>query len=177
MLRPRNHNALYLSTCDAASIVKDDDMVIVTQLDSQTEPRCYPDWQILRPHMVDVGKKKDGTPATICYCGLTGTGVVYETPDLPDGTKREFVPITQMKNNLIILDKATGHVSTRAELSRQYNLGRCFLFIRIPPFLCFCPILTFNRINGGWLEFVICMCSFVFCITLNFILIIFYLWL
>lgn len=65
--------------------------------------------QILRPHMVDVGKKEDGTPATICYCGLTGTGVVYETPPLPDGTPREFVPITQLKNNLMILDKATGH--------------------------------------------------------------------
>ena len=59
--------------------------------------------------MVSVGKKKDGTPATICYCGLTGTGVVYETPPLPNGKPREFVPITQMKNNLMILDKATGH--------------------------------------------------------------------
>lgn len=108
MLRPRNHNTMYLSTCDAAKIVKDGDTGVVTQLEDQ-EPRYYPDKQILRPHMALVGVKKDKTPATICYCGLTGTGVVYEAPPLPDGTPHEFVPITQMKNNLIILDKATGH--------------------------------------------------------------------
>ncbi len=108
MLRPRNHNEMYLPTCAAATLIKDYDTCVVTQLEDQ-EPRCYPDKQILRPHMVKVGVKKDNTPATICYCGLTGTGVVYETPDLPDGTPREFVPITQMKNNLIMLDKATGH--------------------------------------------------------------------
>ena len=93
MLRPRNHNALYVSTCQAAKLLKDSDTCIVTQLDDQ-EPVCYPDQQILRPHMVDVGTKSNGTPATICYCGLTGTGVVYETPPLPDGRAREFVPIT-----------------------------------------------------------------------------------
>ena len=109
MLRPRNHNALYLSTCDAAKVIKNDDTCVVTQLEDDQEPVCYPDKQILRPHMAKVGVKRDNTPATICYCGLTGTGVVYETPDLPDGTPRELVPITQMKNNLIILDKATGH--------------------------------------------------------------------
>jgi hypothetical protein len=59
--------------------------------------------------MVSVGTKKNGIPATICYCGLTGTGVVYEVPPLPDGTPKDLVPITQIKNNLIILDKASGH--------------------------------------------------------------------
>ena len=109
MLRPRNHNAVFVTTCQAAKLLKDDETCVVTQLDPFQEPAAFPDKQILRPHMVAVGENKDGVPATICYCGLTGTGVVYETPPLPDGTPREFIPITQMKNNLIILDKATGH--------------------------------------------------------------------
>lgn len=47
---------------------------------------------------------------SFAFCALTGTGIVYETPDLPDGTPREFVPLSQLENNLILLDKATGHI-------------------------------------------------------------------
>ena len=49
MLRPRNHNAVYLTTCDAAQVVKDDDTCVVTQLEDQ-EPRAYPDKQVCCAH-------------------------------------------------------------------------------------------------------------------------------
>ena len=45
MLRPRNHNAVYLSTCEAAQVVKDNDLCVITQLEDQ-EPCAYPDKQV-----------------------------------------------------------------------------------------------------------------------------------
>lgn len=100
---------MYVSTCQATKILKPTDTCIVTQLEDE-EPRAFPDDQITRPHVARVGQKKDGTPVAIAYCGLTGTGVVYETPDLPDGTPRNFIVLTQLENNLVLLDTATGHI-------------------------------------------------------------------
>lgn len=39
-----------------------------------------------------------------------GTGIVYETPDLPNGTPREFFPLTQLENNLVVMEKNTAHI-------------------------------------------------------------------
>lgn len=110
MFRTRNKDAMFVTTCQAAKILKPTDTCIVTQLDSQDDPVCFADSQIMRPHIARVGEKKDGTPAAIAYCGLTGTGIVYETPDLPDGTPRDFMVLTQLENNLVVLDRATGHI-------------------------------------------------------------------
>ena len=49
MLRPRNHNAVYLSTCEAAQVVKDNDLCVITQLEDQ-EPCAYPDKQVRLLH-------------------------------------------------------------------------------------------------------------------------------
>eukprot|EP01084_Bolivina_argentea_P166850 289648_1 len=109
MMRPRNHNALYMSTEEAKKLLKPSDTAVITQIGTQS-PRAYPDAQIMRPHIVRVGEKADGTPVTIAYCALTGTGVVYETPNLPNGKEREFIPYIQLENNLVVLDKTTGHI-------------------------------------------------------------------
>eukprot|EP00523_Entomoneis_sp_CCMP467_P011465 CAMPEP_0168724416 /NCGR_PEP_ID=MMETSP0724-20121128/3624_1 /TAXON_ID=265536 /ORGANISM="Amphiprora sp., Strain CCMP467" /LENGTH=489 /DNA_ID=CAMNT_0008771163 /DNA_START=20 /DNA_END=1489 /DNA_ORIENTATION=+ len=118
MFRERNRNALFVSTCDAAKIMKDSETAIVTQLNDTEEPVCFPDHQITRPHVARVGDKvrvnSNGTtqeiPVTIAYCGLTGTGIVYETPRLPDGREREFFPLTQLENNLVVMDRTTGAI-------------------------------------------------------------------
>ena len=39
-----------------------------------------------------------------------GTGIVYETPDLPSGSPREFFPLTQLENNLLVMEKSTAHI-------------------------------------------------------------------
>eukprot|EP01083_Nonionella_stella_P036075 98450_1 len=109
MMRPRNHNALYMSTQEAKALLNPQDTAVVTQIEQQS-PKAYPDAQIMRPHIVRVGEKADGTPVTIAYCALTGTGVVYETPNLPNGKEREFIPYIQFENNLVVLDKTTGHM-------------------------------------------------------------------
>lgn len=35
---------------------------------------------------------------------------MYETPDLPCGTPREFFPLTQLENNLVVMEKTTAHI-------------------------------------------------------------------
>lgn len=64
----------------------------------------------MRPHIASVGTTKSGIACQIAYCGLTGTGIVYETPDHPDGTPREFLVLTQSENNLVVLETTTGHI-------------------------------------------------------------------
>ena len=39
-----------------------------------------------------------------------GTGIVYETPDLPCGTPREFFPLAQLENNLVVMETTTAHI-------------------------------------------------------------------
>jgi hypothetical protein len=114
MMRAHNRNAVFVTTCEASNILKPNNWAVVTRIGDQ-EPRCFPDAQIMRPHVVRVGERsgKDGgspIPVGIAYCALTGTGIVYETPNLPDGTERESVPFTQLENNLILRDRATGHM-------------------------------------------------------------------
>eukprot|EP01083_Nonionella_stella_P036076 98451_1 len=59
MMRPRNHNALYMSTEEAKKLLKPSDTAVITQIGTQS-PRAYPDAQIMRPHIVRVGEKSDG---------------------------------------------------------------------------------------------------------------------
>ena len=44
------------------------------------------------------------------YCGLTNLGMAFELENHPDSKEVELVPLTQLENNLILLDKNTGHI-------------------------------------------------------------------
>ena len=68
MLRPRNHNALYLKPSEASKIIKDSDICIITQLEDQP-PKAFPDAQV---RFTVEKRKKD-------VCG----GLVEKTENLP----------------------------------------------------------------------------------------------
>ena len=65
---------------------------------------------MLRPYVARIGKTADGRQATMTYCGLTNLGMAFELDNRPDGKEVELVPLTQLENNLILMDKSTGHV-------------------------------------------------------------------
>mmetsp|Transcript_29374 Transcript_29374/g.40561 ORF Transcript_29374/g.40561 Transcript_29374/m.40561 type:complete len:247 (+) Transcript_29374:2-742(+) len=108
MMRPRNHNAIHVPSSDVLKLLKREETVIVTQV-GQSHPRAYPDSQILRPHVARVGTTDRGV-VTMTYCGLTNLGIAYEIPPHEDGKQVELVPLTQLENNLVLLDKSTGHI-------------------------------------------------------------------
>lgn len=114
MMRDRSRNALYVSTCQASKVLKPAEMAIVTKYgidnDSNVIVTAFPESQIMRPHVAGLPKDLRGIPAAIAYCALTGTGIVYETPPHSDGTEREYFPLTQLENNLVLMEKHTGHI-------------------------------------------------------------------
>mmetsp|Transcript_19525 Transcript_19525/g.43483 ORF Transcript_19525/g.43483 Transcript_19525/m.43483 type:complete len:443 (-) Transcript_19525:125-1453(-) len=109
MMRPRNRNAIYVPASEALNVLKREETVIVTRIGDDT-PRAFPDSQVLRPHVVRIGTTEDGTQVAMTYCGLTNLGIAYELPNHRDGTEVELVPLTQLENNLVLMDKSTGHV-------------------------------------------------------------------
>lgn len=109
MMRPRNRNALYIPAANALNLLKREETVIVTRLEDG-EPKAFPDSQVLRPHVARIGTTKDGTQVSMTYCGLTNLGMAYELPKRPDGKEVELVPLTQLENNLVLMDKTTGHI-------------------------------------------------------------------
>uniref|UniRef100_A0A0G4HAA7 DUF3179 domain-containing protein n=1 Tax=Chromera velia CCMP2878 TaxID=1169474 RepID=A0A0G4HAA7_9ALVE len=109
MMRPRNKNAVYVPAEQALELLDKEETVIVTQV-GDAQPRAFPDSQVLRPHAVRAGATASGVPVTMTYCGLTNLGIAYETPNHEDGSQLELVPLTQLENNLVLMDKSSGHV-------------------------------------------------------------------
>lgn len=89
MMRARNRNALYVSTCQASKILNPNELVVVTRYGTDEEPKAYPDSQIMRPHVARVGVDEEGVPASVAFCALTGAGIVYRTPPLPNLATKE----------------------------------------------------------------------------------------
>lgn len=114
MMRSRNRNAMYVSTCTASKLMKPGEQCIVTKYGKDESGDdvyyAFPYGQIARPHIAGMDRDERGVPAAVFFCALTGTGIVYETPDLPNGTPREFFPLTQLENNLVVMEKNTAHI-------------------------------------------------------------------
>ena len=110
MMRPRNRYAVYVPSTEALSLLKREDTVIVSRANEEDTPKAFPDSQVLRPHVVRMGTSNDGHQVVMTYCGLTNLGIAYELPDRPDGKPVELVPLTQVENNLVLMDKNTGHI-------------------------------------------------------------------
>jgi len=108
--RPRNKNAVFVSNDKIFDLLKRDETVIVTQVGDSELPRAFPDSQVLRPHVVRAGTTKTGVPVTMTYCGLTHLGMAFETPPHKDGKDMELAPLTQLENNLVLVDRASGHI-------------------------------------------------------------------
>ena len=114
MMRSRNRNALYLTTCASQDLIKPNETVIVTKYGKDQFGDdayfAFPEQQISRPHIGGIPRDERNVPAAIMYCALTGTGIVYETPDLPCGQEKFFFPLTQLENNLVVMERTTGHI-------------------------------------------------------------------
>lgn len=110
MMRPRNHNALYVSAPEALNLLKREETVIVTKISRDDKFRAFPNSQLLRPHVVRIGYTDSNKLGVMTYCGLTNLAMAYELDKHPDGSEVELVPLTQLENNLILMDKKTGHV-------------------------------------------------------------------
>lgn len=76
MMRSRNRNAMYVSTCTASKLMKPDEQCIVTKYgkDQSGDDLYYafPYGQIARPHIAGMDRDERGVPAAVFFCALTG---------------------------------------------------------------------------------------------------------
>lgn len=79
--------------------------MIVTKMENGNH-KAFPDSQVLRPHVAQIGKTDDDKQVIMTYCGLTNLGMAFEIHQ----KDVELVPLTQLENNLILMDKSSGHV-------------------------------------------------------------------
>jgi hypothetical protein len=103
MMRERQHEGVFLSVEEAAKYLDADESVIVIDIDGQA--RAHSDRQLLRPHVAGNGQL-GGENVIMTYCGLTNLGMAF-TPEI-DGQSVQLSPITQLENNLVMVDKTTG---------------------------------------------------------------------
>ena len=100
---------LNVPSSDALNLLKREETVIVTKMDNGNY-KAFPDSQVLRPHVARVGKTDDNKQVVMTYCGLTNLGIAFEIDARPDGKDVELVPLTQLENNLVLMDKSSGHI-------------------------------------------------------------------
>jgi hypothetical protein len=82
----------------------DDIEVLVLETDHGTY--AYSDYYLLQPHVVKGGIVK-GEEVIMTYCGLTNLGIAY-SPVIGD-QELDLTVMTQLKNNLVLVDKNSGH--------------------------------------------------------------------
>lgn len=110
MMRPRNTNAVFVPSSNVLQHLQRNETVIVTR-GLEGKVYAFPDTQILRPHVVRLpGRKGGGSQRIMTYCGLTNLGLVFDIAKDKDGKEVELVPVTQLENNLVLMDKTSGHV-------------------------------------------------------------------
>ena len=111
MMRPRNTDAVFVPSSEVLKYLKRNETVIVTKGLEDGKVIAFPDTQVLRPHVVRLpGRKADGSQRTMTYCGLTNLGMVFDIAKHSDGKDVELAPMTQLENNLVLMDKVTGHL-------------------------------------------------------------------
>jgi len=118
MFRPQQEQGTFMSIEDAIPQMErslayahfgkesyasvDDIDVLVIEADNGVF--AYSDYYLLQPHVVNAGTV-NGKEAVITYCGLTNLGVAYSP--VIDDQHLELRAITQLKNNLVLVDENT----------------------------------------------------------------------
>lgn len=120
MFRPQMHEGqakfvsveqapAYLSEMSHASYESDQfetpDEINVIVLETDEGAIAYTDYYLLQPHVVNAGSI-DGEEVIMTYCGLTNMGVAY-SPNIGE-QKVDLRVMTQLRNNLVMLDMNTG---------------------------------------------------------------------
>ncbi|MDJ0812294.1 MAG: DUF3179 domain-containing (seleno)protein [Woeseiaceae bacterium] len=103
MMRPRQDDGVFVSVAEATRYVRPDESVIVYEIDGLA--RAHPDVQVLRPHVASAEPVND-QDVVMTYCGLTNLGMAY-VPEI-DGERLELAPMTQLENNLVLVDMKSG---------------------------------------------------------------------
>jgi uncharacterized protein DUF3179 len=120
MFRPQQHAANFVSVEEAPRYMQrsldkanlgpksyaavDDIEVLVLETDHGSY--AYSDYYLLQPHVVK-GDTINGEDVVMTYCGLTNLGIAY-SPVIND-QKLDLTIMTQLKNNLVLFDKNSGH--------------------------------------------------------------------
>lgn len=81
------------------------DEINVIVLETDQGAIAYTDYYLLQPHVVSAGSI-DGEEVIMTYCGLTNMGVAY-SPTIGEN-KVDLRVMTQLRNNLVMLDMNTG---------------------------------------------------------------------
>ncbi len=103
MMRPRQDNSVWVTVEQAKRYIRADESVIVYEIDGVA--RAHADQQVLRPHVAGAEPVND-QEVVMTYCGLTNLGMAY-VPEI-DGEKLELAPLTQLENNLVLVDHKSG---------------------------------------------------------------------
>lgn len=121
MMRARQDNGRIVPVSEAKSFIEPDESVIVVDLEGHA--RAHPNSQVIRPHVAG-GKPLGGEDVVMTYCGLTNLGVAIE-PQI-DGQRMQLRPMTQLHNNLIMVDAHTHEPIQQLWLQKESdrNAGR-----------------------------------------------------
>jgi hypothetical protein len=103
MMRPRHEGSVFVDVERARQYLRADESVIVYEIDGVA--RAHADAQVLRPHVAG-GDPVNGQEVVMTYCGLTNLGMAF-IPEI-DGQKLDLAPITQLENNLVLVDHNSG---------------------------------------------------------------------
>lgn len=114
MMRARQDNGRIVPVSQAADHVQPDESVIVTEVNGQV--RAHPDHQVLRPHVAG-GQPLGGEDVVMTYCGLTNLGIAV-SPEL-DGQRMNLRPVTQLHNNLVLVDSVSGEPIQQLWMQRE----------------------------------------------------------
>ncbi|MEE8338611.1 MAG: DUF3179 domain-containing (seleno)protein [Xanthomonadales bacterium] len=82
------------------------DDIEVLVLETDQGAYAYSDYYLLQPHVVKGGTIQ-GEEVIMTYCGLTNLGIAY-SPFIGD-QELDLTVMTQLKNNLVLVDKNSGH--------------------------------------------------------------------
>ena len=82
------------------------DDIEVLVLETDHGAYAYSDYYLLQPHVVK-GDTINGEDVVMTYCGLTNLGIAY-SPVIGE-QKLDLTVMTQLKNNLVLFDKNSGH--------------------------------------------------------------------
>jgi len=82
------------------------DDIEVLVLETDQGAYAYSDYYLLQPHVVK-GGSVNGEEVIMTYCGLTNLGIAY-SPVIGD-QELDLTVMTQLKNNLVLVDKNSGH--------------------------------------------------------------------
>jgi hypothetical protein len=118
MMRGRQKSGRFVSAQEAGKYIADDESVIVVEINGAA--RAHADKEVLRPHVAGNGTL-GGENVVMTYCGLTNLGVAV-TPEI-DGETLELRPMTQLNNNLLMVDEKSGEPVQQLWLKKESDIS------------------------------------------------------